>query len=127
MPTPTNAAPAASSPGRLARTVLDLGRGTQVRINDFGEVVDLPDGSGRMSLDYTFVRRGRLSRGAIRKRLQRIVIGCLVCKLAAVGEQPDPKWEHRVRRERRWLDRHLKPVMPDPTAAPSPQGPCACA
>jgi hypothetical protein len=92
----------------LENATWDLGRGTHVRIKRIGDVVDQPRGDGRMSVDFDFVSRGRQSRLAVRRFLQRLVISSLVCKIAECDTAVATKWVRRAARERVWLKRNLR-------------------
>lgn len=88
----------------LQRVGLYVGHGTWVRMNQVTELAG--SGRTRLSVDYTFLRRGRQARRQILRHLQRVTHNALV---RAVGQaEPGGKWGKQVARADRWNARHLR-------------------
>lgn len=90
---------------------LDLGRGTIIRITNVREMIECPDGSGSLPLDYHFLSRGRVSRYQIRKRLNRFVVGLLRQHLFQ-HDGPASRQASAASRDRSWIDAHIKVLLP---------------
>lgn len=88
--------------------IWDLGHGTQVRILQIGELEDLPDGGGSLPVDFSYEKRGRLSRRAIKKKIARMMMGMVVIEIGKHDlERETSYWRKRAERERKWLDKNI--------------------
>lgn len=94
---------------------LELGRDTIVSVGTIGELVDMPNGSGRIQVDYTVLQRGGLSRRAIKERLQRYFVNLIVI---AVGNNPESngKYRRKMARAKAWNSKHVRAVIDDQLA-----------
>jgi hypothetical protein len=89
--------------------LLDLGRNTVIKVKHLSEVVDTPNGDGKMVVDFVFSSRGRLSRLAIKKSLRRFINNALLIEIAAHPSKDE--FTDRAARARRWSAKHVA-VMP---------------
>lgn len=80
---------------------MDLGHGTVIRLGTISEMVS----DSRLQIDYSFIRRGRQSKKAINRIVERFVKAALHATMAE--HTGNPKWKRRTERDRAWITQNI--------------------
>lgn len=85
--------------------ILELDHGTRIRLDGLGETYER-SGRPRVPLDFVYIKRGHMSKRAVRQRLTRWFNNLLAEAIAKLQDPSVPQHRAQVRNAR-WDARHI--------------------